>query len=100
MERGWLDMAVDPKRYGLRSAGLVRFLARFMMKPSAIVLVEVPASVAKARKDELSVNEINRQFAAWRSVASTYAPLIIVDNSDDIDTVIAQFIKEHYKALH
>ncbi len=67
VERGWLDLAVDPARYRLSSsAAVTRFLGRFLPKPSMVLLLEAPAEVLIGRKPELDEAEITRQFEAWR----------------------------------
>ncbi|MBF6606408.1 MAG: hypothetical protein IVW53_12575 [Chloroflexi bacterium] len=66
MERGWADLAVDPRRYRLdRVDRLVRILGRLAPRPDVILLLDVGAEIAHDRQGELSVTEIERQRQAW-----------------------------------
>jgi hypothetical protein len=67
VQRGWFDMVVDPDRYGLsRSAArFAAILGRFVPRADLVVLLGGSPSVIKARKAELSVEEISRQLTAW-----------------------------------
>ena len=67
-ERGWWDMAVDPRRYRLRPhPRLFRFLSRFLPQPDLVLILEGPPDLIRERKPELSSEEIARQALAWHS---------------------------------
>jgi hypothetical protein len=69
VERGWLDMVVDPQRYRLSSAaGAVRVLGRFLPKPDLVVQLTGCPELIFSRKPELSEDEIRRQLHAWETV--------------------------------
>ena len=70
LERGWDDLAVDPRRYRLSAgARLVRLGGKVLPRPDLTFLLEAPAEEIHARKPELEVAEIDRQLAAWRELA-------------------------------
>jgi thymidylate kinase len=69
MERGWHDVAVDPRRYRLRvSPRLVFALAEVLPHPDVILVLEAPVEVLRRRKQELPIPELERQVALWREV--------------------------------
>jgi DNA polymerase III delta prime subunit len=69
MERGWQDIAVDPRRYRLHvSPQLVFAMARLLPAPDLIFVLEGPAHVLLGRKQEISASELERQAGAWRNV--------------------------------
>jgi N-acetylglucosaminyldiphosphoundecaprenol N-acetyl-beta-D-mannosaminyltransferase len=70
LERGWDDLAVDPRRYRLGAgARLVQLGKRVLPHPDLTLLLEAPAEEVHARKPELAVAEIDRQLTAWRTLA-------------------------------
>jgi thymidylate kinase len=67
-ERGWWDMAVDPRRYRLQPhPRLLKLLGRLLPQPELILVLEGAPGLIWARKPELSKEEIARQVQAWRS---------------------------------
>jgi len=69
LERGWLDIAVDPSRYRIALPGaLVKVLGRTLVRPDLIIVLEAPPAVAAERKPEIEPNELVRQARAWRAV--------------------------------
>jgi hypothetical protein len=69
LERGWLDLAVDPRRYRLPGlARTVRMLGRALPRPDLALLLSAPGDHIAARKNELRANEIERQLRDWRSL--------------------------------
>jgi peptidoglycan/xylan/chitin deacetylase (PgdA/CDA1 family) len=70
VERGWLDLAVDPLRYRLSlPRGLVLALGRLQPRPDLVLKLEVSPEVARERKPELPLDEIERQNAEWTRLA-------------------------------
>jgi len=75
IERGWLDLAVDPVRYRLSSPRtLVLVLGRLLPKPDLILELKVAPEVARQRKPELPVAEIERQNMEWKQLAEADPP--------------------------
>jgi hypothetical protein len=68
LERGWWDIAVDPRRYRLRApARTAWLLGRFLPAPDLTVVLEAPDTVLLSRKRELPAEELGRQRDAWRN---------------------------------
>jgi GTPase SAR1 family protein len=69
MERGWWDIAVDPRRYNLRGyPNVVRFLGRLLSPPDIVFVLEAPSEVLTGRKEELPSPELARQNDRWRVI--------------------------------
>lgn len=90
VERGFLDLAVDPRRYRLRvHRGLVLALNRLLPSPDLVLVLDVPPDVAAARKAELPEEEIARQSIAWRELDHRRAKVVLVDASRPPADVLA-----------
>jgi thymidylate kinase len=90
VERGWWDVAVDPRRYRMDvPPALVRFLGHLLPKPDLVLLLKAPATVLSLRKGELSDDEARRQSDAWNDVLPTNVDRTDVDASAPIDEVAA-----------
>jgi hypothetical protein len=68
-DRCALDMAVDPVRYGLRSARGTLLLWKLIPKPNPVVLLYDTPERIVARKSDLKEEEIARQLEAWLGLA-------------------------------
>lgn len=78
VERHFLDIAVDPRRYRLAVPSALPFaLARLLPRPNIGVLLDVPAAVAHARKQELDTGELERQLGEWRRIARRHGWLVL-----------------------
>ena len=67
IERGWWDLAVDPRRYRLRAhGGLLWRLGRLLPHPDLLLVLEASPEVLAARKAELGTEELARQVRQWR----------------------------------
>jgi Thymidylate kinase len=64
-DRCLLDMTIHPVRFGFSNATAVRKFAMFCRRPDAVILLKDDPARIHARKDELPVEEISRQFASW-----------------------------------
>jgi len=73
-DRYYHDLLVDAKRF--RYGGprwLTRFIAYFTPSPDLILILDAPAEVLQARKQEVSAAESGRQAAAYRELAASAA---------------------------
>lgn len=70
LERGWFDMAVDPRRYRLpaRMVPLVRILGRLLPLPDLVLLLAGEATAIHLRKPEIGSAEVDRQIRRWREI--------------------------------
>jgi peptidoglycan/xylan/chitin deacetylase (PgdA/CDA1 family) len=71
LERGWLDISVDPMRYRVSlPMQIIRGLNRTLPSPDLTLFLCAPVAVIRARKPELEPSEIERQLEAWRLLAA------------------------------
>jgi thymidylate kinase len=69
LERGWWDVAIDQRRYRIRSSGwLLRALGRLLPRPDLVIVLMAPAQTLLSRKAELSQAEFERQLKGWSTV--------------------------------
>jgi energy-coupling factor transporter ATP-binding protein EcfA2 len=81
-ERGWWDMAVDPRRYRLaRLRGLLWTLGRFLPQPELVIVLEASAEVINERKAQLPIAELERQRQAWRQSLPRKQRRVYIDAS-------------------
>src|SRR5258706_15215769 len=68
VERGWFDMAVDPRRYRLPLGfrRVVRWLGRTIPKADVVVILSGDPRAVHERKPEIGVAEVTRQIESWR----------------------------------
>ena len=91
IERGWWDLAVDPRRYRLQEhAGLLWRLGRFLPAPDLLVVLEADPEVLLARKEEISRAELVRQMRAWRELLPAKQRRVYVDAGRPPDVVLAE----------
>lgn len=70
LERGWLDLIVDPRRYRLKPhPRLIPVLYRLLPSPDATFVLVADPAILIARKNEISRSELERQTAQWRHLA-------------------------------
>jgi thymidylate kinase len=90
VERGFLDIAVDPRRYRMAvPPGAVRALARLLPRPDLTILLEAPVDTVVARKQELSEDEVERQYDAWQMNVRR-GRWVGVDGSRPLEHVLAE----------
>ncbi len=92
VERGWWDMVVDSRRYGLPSDRVPRLLSYLVKRPDLVVLVAASPAVIRQRKPELPEQEIERQLQAWRRLSWKGTPLVAVDNEQPFDVAVQQVV--------
>ena len=90
IERGWWDIAVDPRRYRMRvSPSLVRFLGRLLPRPDLVLVLDAPGRIMAERKGEISDDEARRQSEAWRGALPSRVDRTFVDATPSSDEVAA-----------
>jgi thymidylate kinase len=91
IERGWWDLAVDPRRYRLQvHAGLLWRLGRFLPSPDLLVVLEADPDVLLDRKEEISRAELVRQMRAWRELLPPKQRRVYVDAARSPDAVLRE----------
>jgi hypothetical protein len=89
LERGWADIAVDPRRYRLDvSPAIVRALGRLLPRPDMTVVLDANPEVIRHRKPELTAEESERQRREWRERPPSGSRASFVDASRMPDAVV------------
>ena len=89
VERGWWDIAVDPKRYRMSTPSrLLWALGRLQPVPDLLLILEAPAEIVYTRKQELSMGELDRQMRAWRKHLPAKQKHVFIDAVKPIDEVV------------
>jgi hypothetical protein len=89
-DRYYHDLLVDPVRY--RYGGplwIARLAGKFIPQPMLWVLLDAPAEILQARKQEVHPDESVRQRQAYLSLVRQQRNHAIVDASQPLDKVIA-----------
>jgi thymidylate kinase len=95
LERGWWDLAVDPRRYRLVPLpSLHRWLARLQPSPDRTIVLHAPADVLLQRKAELPQAELERQLEAWRAISATRARCSLMDATRDLRDIVAVALED------
>jgi hypothetical protein len=90
VERGWWDIAVDPRRYRMQvSPRMVAALGRLLPKPDLVLILEAPVETLSERKGELPAPEAQRQMDAWRRIVPRRIPQAVLDVTESIDDAAA-----------
>lgn len=89
LERGWWDLAVDPRRYRLHPGTfrLVTILGRLLPSPDATVVLVGDPRVCLARKEELPLDEVSRQIEMWKQIANSIPGASLVDYSQSPEAI-------------
>jgi thymidylate kinase len=90
-DRHLVDALVDPKRY--RYAGprwLLRFLWRLVPKPDLVILLDAPAALLQARKQEVAFEETARQCNAYRALLTSLPNGHTVDAARPLEQVVGE----------
>ncbi len=92
MERGWLDIAVDPRRYHLAlPRKLVERLGRLLPAPDLVVVLYAEPEALTRRKAELPTQELSRQMARWRQITfPARTTRLFLDASESADRLLEQ----------
>ncbi|MDP9264717.1 MAG: hypothetical protein M3O91_01165 [Chloroflexota bacterium] len=91
MERGWWDLAVDPRRYRLDvPTSLIRQLGVLLPRPDLVLILDAPVDAVLARKSELDRYELTRQMDLWRSVLPKRFKVVFLDATRSIDAMLAE----------
>jgi thymidylate kinase len=94
-DRCFLDMVVDPLRFGLKSSKLPSTLSRFLRRPDYIFALYSPADDVLKRKCELSSHEITLQNQAWLHLRSVNAIDAIVEVKHGLPMAASRKIFHH-----
>lgn len=88
-DRCFYDLLVDSKR--IRYGGppwLLRNAARLSPGPDLVILLDAPAEVLRSRKQEVPVEEVARQRAAYLDLARTLPSAVVVNAAQPAEDVV------------
>jgi len=89
-DRYYHDLLVDPLRYRFGAPRwTASLIGKMMPHPRLWILLDAPAEVLQARKQEVRPEETARQCQAYREFIRTRRHYSIVDASQPLDKVIA-----------
>ena len=72
VERGWLDLTVDSKRYRVNlPPRALRALVRLLPRPDLVLLMDAEPTAIHRQKPELTAAEIERQLRVWHALADS-----------------------------
>ena len=93
-ERYYYDIIMDQKRYGLRvPASVCRAIARLVMPvPDMVILLDAPANILYARKQELGRIEIERQRRELKEYFQRFSNYRVVDVEHNDPDQVADII--------
>jgi thymidylate kinase len=95
-DRYFFDLFVDQRRFRYGGpAWLVRCMARIIPRPDVILLLSAPAATVHARKQELSIAEIERQLREYlRLAANPRLRIRSINAARPVDEVISDCYRE------
>jgi thymidylate kinase len=90
-DRHLVDTLVDPRRYRYTGPSwLLRLIWRLIPKPDLVILLDAPAEVLQARKQEVPFEETTRQRQAYLSLVGTIRNGHVVDAARPMEQVIGE----------
>lgn len=88
-DRCYFDFLVDPRRFRLQvPRGLLRLFASLVPQPDLIFVLDAPASVLRARKQELGQDEIAAQLDALRALVERQPNMRTVNVDRDVPAIV------------
>jgi thymidylate kinase len=79
-DRHLMDMLIDPQRYRFGAPlSFVQCAVRLLPQPNLIIVLDAPASIVQARKQEVKPEETDRQLRAYRALADGHPSAKIFD---------------------
>ncbi|MFV0470388.1 MAG: hypothetical protein ACK5MK_15875 [Dysgonomonas sp.] len=74
------DFLIDPKRSRIKLPFWMRKLfSKMVLQPSLVFVLETEAEIIFKRKQELSINEINRQLGEFQKLSATNERFVTID---------------------
>ncbi len=90
-DRYYHDLLVDPKRY--RYSGpkwLAHLVGKLIPKPDLWILLDAPADVLQARKQEVTLEESQRQRRAYLNLMRAFPNAVVIDASQSLSNVVEE----------
>ena len=90
-DRYYHDLLVDPKRYRYGgSMWIAQFVGRIIPKPDLFIILDAPAIIIQARKQEVPLEETHRQRVAYLKFADERANAIVVNTNQSLEDTISE----------
>ena len=88
-DRYFYDVYIDPRRYRFGAPlWAAKLIGELVPKPGLIIVLDSPAEVIQARKQEVSYEETIRQRAAYLEFAANNPNCVVLDTSVNIDETV------------
>ena len=95
-DRYYHDLLMDPKRYRYgASPWMAHLVGKLIPKPDLFIILDAPAEVINARKQEVQLEETNKQRMAYLSFAKERKNCIVLSTNQSLD----QTVHEGYLAV-
>jgi thymidylate kinase len=94
LERGWWDLAVDPRRYRLAPSRWMYILGRLIPRPDLTIILVADPVLLVSRVEELPVAEIARQVRAWHRFGDGRADAIVLDATEPLGSLLTTVRQE------
>lgn len=90
-DRYYYDLTVDSRRYRYGgSRWLAQLFGKLIPRPQLIILLDAPAEVLQARKQEVPIEETHRQQASYRALVGSFSDGHVVNAAKPLQEVVAQ----------
>ena len=90
-DRYYYDYFVDMKRYRYSISSKWAWCFRYIIpRPDLVFVLDAPSDIIYARKQELTIEEIERQRAEFKKLKDKYVNMIVIDTSKQKEDVIAE----------
>jgi thymidylate kinase len=87
-DRYYHDILVDPRRYRYGAPlWLARALGWFVPRPDLWILLDAPTEILRARKQEVSEAELDRQRRSYRDLVDRFRHSYVVDAAKPLEAV-------------
>jgi hypothetical protein len=87
-----LDLAVAPRRFGLRSAAGTRLCWQLLPRPDLVVMLDVPEEVVKRRNPEFQHVELEGEYSRWHQLLA-HTRSAIIPGDQGIDELHLQIMR-------
>jgi thymidylate kinase len=90
-DRYYHDLLIDPKRYRYGASMMFAKIVSWLIpKPDLFIVLDAPAEVIQARKQEVPLEETQRQRTAYLKFAREQSNCIVLDTSVGIEETVKQ----------
>lgn len=88
-DRHLLDACVDPMRFRFKGPGWVsRWTGKLAPQPELIILLDAPAEIVHPRKQEVPIEETDRQRRAYQDLVHGMDNAFVVDATQPVDVLV------------